>query len=74
MDEKQLSEKKQEAFRIGVAVIVILATLTVGEFWLGSVASGWWAPLIGVALLKAFFVVRDYMHIGRLFAAEEAHE
>lgn len=74
MDEKQMEEKKAQAFQIGVAVIVILAMLTAGEFWLGSVASGWWAPLIGVALLKAFFVVRDYMHIGRLFAAEEGQE
>ncbi len=71
MDAKQMDEKKTQAFQIGFAVIVILAMLTVGEFWLGSVASGWWAPIIGVALLKAFFVVRDYMHIGRLFTSEE---
>jgi hypothetical protein len=75
MDEKMMEEKKQEAFRIGVSVIILLAALTIGEFWLGAVAAYWWAPILGVALLKAFFVVRDYMHVGRLFAAdEEGHE
>jgi hypothetical protein len=56
-------------------VIILLAALTIGEYWLGAVAAYWWAPILGVALLKAFFVVRDYMHVGRLFASdEEAHE
>jgi hypothetical protein len=48
--------------------------LTLGEFWLGAVASYWWAPLIGVAVLKAYFVMRDYMHVGRLFASDEVEE
>ena len=70
-----MEEKKKQAFRIGVGVLILLAALTAGEFWIGSVASAWWAPLIAIAILKAYLVVRDYMHIGRLFAAdEEAHE
>jgi hypothetical protein len=71
MDEKMMEDRKQEAFRIGTAVIILLAVLTIGEYWLGSIASVWWAPLLGIALLKAFFVVRDYMHLPRLFASEE---
>jgi hypothetical protein len=75
MDETQLEEKKKEAFRIGASVLILLAVLTLGEFWIGSIASSWWAPLLSVALLKAFLVVRDYMHLPRLFAAEEeTHE
>ena len=75
MDEKVMEEKKQEAFRLGVSVMILLGALTIGEYWLGAVASAWWSPLLGVALLKAFFVVRDYMHLPRLFAPEEgAHE
>ena len=69
-----MEEKKLEAFRVGLAVLILLGVLTLGEFWLGAVASYWWAPLIGVAILKAFFVMRDYMHVGRLFASEEVNE
>ena len=66
-----MEEKKKEALQIGFGVLVLLVVLTIGEFWVGAVASAWWAPLIAIALLKAFFVVRDYMHIGRLFAGDE---
>ena len=75
MDEKELEEKKLDAFRVGMSVLILLGVMTIGEYWLGAVASAWWSPLLGVALLKAFFVVRDYMHLPRLFAPEEgAHE
>jgi hypothetical protein len=67
MDE----EKKKQAYRNGLVVLILLVTFTVGEFFIGAVASYWWAVLLGIALLKAFFIVRDYMHIGRLFASEE---
>jgi hypothetical protein len=69
--EKKLEEKKKEAFQIGLGVLIILAVMTIGEYWLGSIAVGWWAPLIVIGIVKAFFVVRDYMHLPRLFAAEE---
>lgn len=66
-----MEAKKKDAYRKGVAVIVLLAFLTISEYWIGSVAYYWWAAIMGIAILKAFFVVRDYMHIGRLFAADE---
>jgi hypothetical protein len=66
-----MEERKKELFRIGVVVLVLLAALTIGEFFLGLFAGLWAAPLLAIAVLKAFFVVRDYMHIGRLFAGEE---
>ena len=66
-----MEEKKNEAYRIGLVVLILLAVVTLGEYWMGVVAVQWWAPLLAVAVLKAFFVVRDYMHIGRLFAGEE---
>jgi len=74
IDEKALEEKKLEAFRVGAGVLILLAVMTIGEFWIGAVASAWWAPLLSIAVLKAFFVMRDYMHLGRLFAVEEAEE
>lgn len=66
-----MDEKVKMAYRVGVTVLVMLGVLTIGEFFIGYVASIWWAPLIGIALLKAYFIIRDYMHIGRLFAADE---
>jgi hypothetical protein len=66
-----MEEKKKDALQIGFGVLVLLVVLTIGEFWVGSVAAMWWAPLMAIALLKAFFVVRDYMHIGRLFSGDE---
>ena len=69
-----IEEKKKQAYWKGVVVLIMLATLTAGEYFIGIVAYMWWAPLMGIALLKAFFVARDYMHIGEVFAPEEAHE
>lgn len=66
-----MEEKRNEAYRVGVGVMILLAVLTIGEYFLGSIASAWWAPLMLIALVKAFFVLRDYMHVGRLFSEEE---
>lgn len=70
VDEKML-EKKKSTYQIGVTIIVLLLALTIGEYSLGVIATSWWAPLLGIAILKAFFVIRDYMHLPRLFASEE---
>lgn len=74
MDANEMEIKKKEALKIGAGVFFLLAVLTLGEFWVGSVASAWWAPLLGIALIKAFFVIRDYMHLPRLFSGEEEAE
>ena len=66
-----LEERKKRAFSIGMVVMIMLAVLTAGEYMIGSIASTWFAPLMFVALLKAFFVVRDYMHVSRVFEEEE---
>jgi len=67
-------DKKKQAYGIGAVVLALLAVLTVGEYLIGSIASVWWAPLLGIAILKAFLIMRDYMHVGRVFAMEEDHE
>lgn len=64
-------EKKKQAYWVGVVVLIMLATLTIGEFFIGMVAPYWWAPLLSIAAIKAFFIIRDYMHIGRVFAGEQ---
>ena len=67
-------EKKIQAYNKGLVIFVVLAVLTVGEYFIGAVASVWWAPLLAIAALKAFLVIRDYMHVGRVFETEEAPE
>jgi cytochrome c oxidase subunit IV len=73
VDEK-MEEKKKDAFRKGIAIIILLFFLTVSEYWIGVVAYAWWTAILALAMLKAFFVVRDYMHIGRLFGADVEEE
>ena len=64
---------QNDIYRIGVAIFIILVSLTLGEYAIGSVAPAWGAILLSVAVLKAFFIIRDYMHLGRLFSGEEDH-
>lgn len=64
-------EKKKQAYRVGAVVLLLLGVLTIGEFFIGTVASVWWAPLMGIVLLKAFFILRDYMHVARVFIPDE---
>ncbi len=70
IDEKMIAKKKN-AYQVGLTIFILLVALTIGEYALGVVATGWWAPLLGIALLKAFLIIRDYMHASRLFTGEE---
>lgn len=67
------TKKKAQIYEKGIIVLIILAVLTIGELWFALFGLTWWSILILIALAKAFLVVRDYMHIGRLFAGEEQH-
>jgi len=69
-----MEDRKNQAYRVGVTILLLLAVLTIGEYFIGSIAIGWWMPLILIAILKAFLVIRDYMHIGRLFGGEEVQK
>ena len=73
--EQQIDEsivaKKKAAWQVGFAVFILLVALTIGEYFVGAIAVTWWFILIGIALLKAFFVIRDYMHLPRLFKGDE---
>lgn len=65
-----MEQHKSEKFKAGVIVLVILAILTGAEFGISQIGN-LALVLIVIALLKAFLVIRDYMHIGRLFSEEE---
>lgn len=70
MDEKR-NDMLKDAYRVGVAVFILLIVLTIGEFFIGSIAFTWSWPLWGIAILKAAMIIRDYMHLPRLFSGEE---
>jgi hypothetical protein len=70
MDEKRNAMLKA-AFQVGLAVFILLIFLTIGEFFIGSIAHLWAWPLWGISILKAVMIVRDYMHLPRLFSPEE---
>ena len=69
MDKKE----KKAAYEKGVILLVWLAVLSIAELWSALMDLPWWSILVVIALIKATLVVRDYMHIGRLFYGEEEH-
>jgi hypothetical protein len=74
-EKASVEDRKAAALRNGVAIFILLAFMTVGEYLIGAYVVGWAAPLAFIAILKAALIVRDYMHLPRLFSGdEEAHE
>lgn len=67
------NESRRAALNRGVWVAVMLAVLTFGEFLVGVIAPPWGTLLLVVAAFKAFFVITEYMHIGRLFSSDGEH-
>lgn len=66
--------QKSTAFRAGIIILVILAVLTAAEYGLSLSGQSAAFIFLGIGLVKAFFVVRDYMHLGKLFSGGEEHE
>lgn len=80
-DEKSeydaMMAKKNEKYMIGVTVMIILLVLTVGEFMLGEVGANtgsWIMVLLLIAILKAYMVAREYMHIRRVFVSDDEED
>lgn len=69
--EVKNNNSKAEAFQAGMIVLILLAVLTIGEFFIGAIAFEWAAALWLIAILKAWLVLRDYMHVHRVFGEEE---
>jgi 4-hydroxybenzoate polyprenyltransferase len=67
-------QSRKVALRSGMWVFLMLGILTLGEFLVALIAPPWGWMLLVVAVWKSFYVVKDYMHIGRTFGrGEEAH-
>lgn len=71
---KEQPNGRREQLTVGLWVMLVLAVLTFGEYLVGVIAPPWGTLLLFVAAFKAFYVIKVYMHIGRLFApTEEKH-
>lgn len=73
-NNENLEMKKNDSFRVGLTVLILLAVLTIGEYALGAVGANWVPVFIAILLFKAFLVIRDYTHFGKLFSSEEARD
>ena len=66
-----MNEKKAAAYRLGIITLVILAVLTVVEFFV-SIYLGSLVLLFITAVVKAAIILQNFMHIARLWR-EESH-
>ncbi len=67
----EVENRKAAAYRLGLITLIILAVLTVAEYFL-SIYTGSLILLMIVALIKAAIIVNNFMHITRLWR-EESH-
>ncbi len=71
MDNKN-SESKSQELMLGVYIFVVLAFLTLIEYFLGTHSTPPFFMWI-IALVKAGLVVWFFMHIKRVFSDEGGH-
>ncbi len=65
------SDRKAAAYRLGLITLIILAVMTVAEYFV-SIYTGSLILLMIIAVLKAAIIVNNFMHITRLWR-EESH-
>lgn len=56
----------------GNLVFLGLAVLTGLEFMIAALDLQWWSAFLGIGAVKAWLVIRYFMHFPRLFAEEKA--
>lgn len=66
-----MSEKKSAAYRLGLITMVLLAVLTIIEFFVAVYIESL-VLLFIIAVVKAAIIVQNFMHIARLWR-EESH-
>ena len=69
--EEQNGNGYKEDRNIGFAVFILLIALTIGEFFIGYIATDWNWPLWGIAIFKAVLIVYYFMHVTKLFGSSE---
>ena len=66
-----MSERKSAAYRLGLITLVLLAVLTIVEFFVAVYIESL-VLLFIIAVVKAAIIVQNFMHIARLWR-EESH-
>ena len=67
-----MSDKKSAAFRLSITVGLVLAILTVVEYF-AAIYHASTVVLFLLALFKAVAVLNYFMHVSRLWRQEEGH-
>ena len=67
------ADKRKAAYRQGVYIFILLAVLTIAEYFISIETDGSVTFLMIIALLKAGLIVNFFMHIYRLWRTEEDH-
>lgn len=65
---------KSSRMRIGWVVFVVLAVLTLIEYWLGVAVSSSTPYLTATAAVKGGLIVLYFMHISQLWKKEKSHQ
>ena len=66
-----MNDRKAAAYRLGLITLIVLAVMTVAEYFV-SIYTGSLILLMIIALIKAAIIVNNFMHITRLWR-EESH-
>jgi hypothetical protein len=67
-----MNDKRAAAYRLSVTVALVLAVLTVVEYFVGLYFPST-VLLMLLALFKAVAVLNYFMHVSRLWRQEEGH-
>ena len=67
-----MSEKRSAAYRLSVTVGLVLAVLTIVEYF-AALYTGSTVVLFLLAIFKAVAVLNYFMHVSRLWRQEEGH-
>lgn len=70
--KKAVAKPKAGIYRSGYVVAIILAILTVVEYYIATHFNSF-AIMMLLGLVKAYFVVNYFMHIKTLWSEEESH-
>lgn len=68
-----MEDRKAAVYRQGVIVFLVLAVLTIFEFFVSITFDGTPVILLIIAFVKAGIIVNFFMHIYRLWRPEEDH-
>lgn len=69
--EEQNGNGYKEDRSIGSAVFILLIALTIGEFFIGFIATDWSWPLWAISIFKAALIIYYFMHVTNLFGGAE---